>query len=53
MPRTMMSWELEGTPTLVLFDGHGKLRARHLGTVPDLGLGAQIMALVTEQEECT
>ena len=51
MPRTMAELGLEGTPTLVLFDRQGQLRARHLGTVPDLGVGAQIMALVMEKED--
>lgn len=50
MPRTMAAWGLEGTPTLVLFDRQGQLRARHLGAVPDLGLGAQIMALAQEKD---
>lgn len=50
MPRTMVAWELEGTPTLLIFDRQGRLRAQHFGTVSDLGLGAQIMALVTEKE---
>ena len=50
MPRTMAAWGLEGTPTLLLFDRQGQMRARHFGTVPDMGLGAQIMALVAEKE---
>ncbi|MFZ1468877.1 MAG: redoxin family protein [Paracoccaceae bacterium] len=50
MPRTMAAWGLEGTPTLLLFDRQGQVRARHFGTVPDMGLGAQIMALVAEQD---
>lgn len=48
LPRTMEAWGLEGTPTLVLFDAEGRMRARHFGTVPDLALGAEIMALVLE-----
>ncbi len=48
LPRTMAAWGLEGTPTLVLFDARGQMRARHFGTVPDLALGAEIMALVLE-----
>ena len=46
LPRTMEAWGLEGTPTLVLFDAEGRMRARHFGTVSDLALGAEIMALV-------
>lgn len=51
MPRTMAEWELEGTPTLLIFDRQGRLRAQHFGAFSDLGIGAQIMALVTEKEE--
>lgn len=50
MPHTMAAWGLEGTPTLLLFDRQGQVRARHFGTVPDMGLGAQIMALVAEKD---
>lgn len=48
MPRTMEAWGLQGTPTLVLIDRQGRMRARHFGQVSDLTLGAQIMALVLE-----
>lgn len=51
LPRTMAEWQLEGTPTLVLFDRHGQMRARHFGQVSDLALGAQIMALMLEGRE--
>jgi thiol-disulfide isomerase/thioredoxin len=51
MPRTMASWQLEGTPTLLLFDRQGRLRARHFGQVPDMAIGAEVMALVGEQAE--
>lgn len=47
LPRTMEAWGLQGTPTLVLFDRAGRMRARHFGQVGDLALGAEIMALVT------
>lgn len=50
LPRTMSEWQLEGTPTLVLFDRSGQMRARHFGQVSDLSLGAQIMALTLEAE---
>ncbi len=48
LPRTMAAWGLEGTPTLVLLDRQGRIRARHLGQVADLVLGAEIMRLVLE-----
>lgn len=50
MPRTMAEWQLEGTPTLVLFDRAGQMRVRHFGQVSDLALGAQIMGLLLEGE---
>lgn len=48
MPRTMAGWALQGTPSLVLFDRQGNMRARHFGQVADLALGAEIMALIRE-----
>ncbi|GAB4390195.1 thioredoxin domain-containing protein [Albidovulum sp.] len=48
LPRTMEAWQLQGTPTLVLIDREGRMRARHFGQVSDLALGAEIMALVGE-----
>lgn len=48
LPRTMEAWGLQGTPSLVLFDRQGRMRARHFGQVADLALGAEIMALISE-----
>lgn len=48
LPQTMAAYALEGTPTLLLIDRVGRLRARHFGSVPDLALGAEIMMLVQE-----
>jgi len=48
LPQTMARYGLEGTPSLLLIDRAGRLRARHFGAVPDLALGAEIMALVQE-----
>lgn len=50
LPRTMAAWGLEGTPTLVLIGRDGRIRARHLGQVSDLVIGAQIMQLMLEPE---
>lgn len=46
LPRTMVAYGMQGTPTLLLIDGDGVLHAQHFGAVPDLLLGAQIGALV-------
>jgi thiol-disulfide isomerase/thioredoxin len=48
LPQTMARYGLEGTPTLLLIDRAGRLRARHFGAIADLALGAEIMALVQE-----
>lgn len=50
LPRTMTAFAMQGTPTLLLFDRAGNLRAQHFGSVPDLRLGAEIMSLVGERE---
>jgi peroxiredoxin len=49
IPQTMSQYQLQGTPSLLLIDHEGRLRARHFGLVQDLALGAELMALVTEQ----
>jgi hypothetical protein len=51
LPRTMARFGMQGTPTLVLVDALGRRRAQHFGTVPDLQLGAEIMALIAEARE--
>ncbi len=49
LPKTMSRYAMRGTPTLTLIDRQGRLRAQHFGHVPDLRLGAEIMALVGER----
>jgi peroxiredoxin len=48
IPVTMERYEMRGTPTTILIDRHGNLRKHQFGHVPDLQLGAEIMALVAE-----
>ncbi|HMS96461.1 MAG TPA: TlpA disulfide reductase family protein [Tabrizicola sp.] len=48
LPKTMQAWGLEGTPSLILIDREGQMRARHFGQVADLALGAEIMALIKQ-----
>lgn len=48
LPKTMAAYGMQGTPTLVLIDRQGRRRAQHFGHVPDLRLGAEIMALIAE-----
>lgn len=45
LPRTMAAYGMQGTPTLVLIDRQGRLRRQVFGHMPDLRLGAEIMAL--------
>lgn len=48
LPETMTAYDLQGTPSLILIDRQGMLRAKRFGHVEDLWLGAQIGALLTE-----
>ncbi|MEM9302593.1 MAG: redoxin domain-containing protein [Pseudomonadota bacterium] len=48
IPKTMARYRLRGTPSLLLFDRGGVLRQQHFGAVPDLQLGAELMALIGE-----
>ena len=47
LPRTMQAWQLEGTPSLLVFDRQGQLQLRQLGQVDDLLLGALLGELLT------
>jgi thiol-disulfide isomerase/thioredoxin len=46
MPRTMRTYGMQGTPTLLLIDRAGNLRQHIFGQVPDMQLGAEIARLV-------
>jgi len=48
VPKTMETYGMQGTPTLLLFDRQGRLRRHYLGAVDDVRLGAEIMALAME-----
>ena len=48
VPRTMRAYAMRGTPTLLLLDRAGRLRAHQFGQVEDLALGAQLAALMAE-----
>lgn len=49
MPRTMRAYAMQGTPTLLIYDRAGGLRAQVFGHIPDLRLGAEVMALVQDR----
>lgn len=48
LPRTMAAYQMQGTPSLLLFDRAGRLRGHRFGRPPDMAVGAEIMALVSE-----
>ena len=48
LPRTMEAFGLQGTPTLLIFDRQGTLRAHHFGQVHDMIIGAEIATLLAE-----
>ena len=51
MPKTMQAYQMRGTPSLILIDKVGKLRAHHFGEVSDMALGAEIANLLAENCE--
>lgn len=48
LPRTMEAYNMRGTPSMVLIDKKGDLRAHHYGDVSELQLGAEIATLLGE-----
>lgn len=48
-PHTMRAYAMQGTPTTLLIDREGRLRRQAFGHLPDLQLGAEIMALLGER----
>ncbi len=51
LPKTMEAFEIQGTPSVLIFDRQGRLRRHYLGQVDDLRLGAEIMALAIENRD--
>jgi len=48
IPETMRRYQMRGTPSLLLIDRNGKLRAHKMGQVDDLAVGAAIQQLIDE-----
>jgi peroxiredoxin len=46
IPATMELYSMQGTPTLMLIDRQGNLRRQIFGHLPDMQLGAEVMALL-------
>jgi peroxiredoxin len=50
VPKTMAAYQMQGTPTLLLFDRAGRLRRHYFGRPDDMLLAAEIMGLVIEDK---
>ena len=48
MPKTMETYHLRGTPSLLLIDKEGVLHANHFGEVSQMQLGSEIATLICE-----
>ena len=48
IPKTMAAYEIQGTPTTLIFDRQGRLRRHYLGRIDDIRLAAEIMAFCME-----
>ena len=51
VPKTMASYSMQGTPTLLVFDRQGRLRRHYFGQVEDMRLAAEIMGLAIDEAE--
>jgi hypothetical protein len=51
LPQTMEAYGMQGTPTILIYDRQGRLRRHYLGSVDDVRLGAEIMALCIEDKK--
>ena len=49
MPQPMQAYKMRGTPSQILIDKSGQMRAHHFGTVSELMLGAEIATLLGEE----
>jgi len=48
LPKTMTTYNLRGTPSLLIFDRKGRLRRQYFGLVDDIRLSAEIMGFAFE-----
>lgn len=49
IPKTMEVYGFQGTPSLVIVDQHGRLRAHHFGHVSDMQVASEIATLLSTQ----
>ena len=50
VPKTMAAYQMQGTPTLLLFDRAGRLRRHYFGRPDDIMLAAEIMGMAIEDK---
>ena len=50
VPKTMAAYQMQGTPTLLLFDRAGRLRRHYFGRPDDIMLASEIMAMAIEDK---
>jgi thioredoxin-related protein len=50
-PATFVRYDMQGTPTVVLIDREGNIRAQHLGVVDDMPVAAAVTHLLDEPAE--
>jgi len=50
IPKTMLAYEMRGTPTMLIYDREGRLRRHYFGRPDDLVLGAELAAMVLETD---
>lgn len=51
IPKTMEAYKLRGTPSLIIIDQNGHIRANHFGQVHDIQIGAEIATLLSNNME--
>ena len=49
-PKTMANYQMQGTPTLLIFDRGGRLRRHYFGRPDDMMIAAEITALALEDK---
>ncbi len=49
IPHTMASYQMQGTPTLIIIDKNGRVRLNHFGRISDIEVGSIIGGLLEEQ----
>ena len=47
-PKTTAAYQMQGTPTLLLFDRAGRLRRHYFGRPDDMQIAAEVMAMAIE-----